>query len=190
MRATQLRGYLLASTLPQRFPGTSSHSRFTSYTLTRLSSTATKPNNMAAPTVVIVPGLWLGPRPYELLAEEIKKQSAVTDIVYATLKSTGTRSPGNPNMFDDAMGIRDTIKPLVEAGKRLVLVAHSAGAFLSAMATEDLEVGQKIAAASGGGVEKFVFFAAGILPVGAPHPPMRMLDIKVGLYPLQTCLRG
>lgn len=135
---------------------------------------------MVAPTIVIVPGMWLGPRPYELLVEEIKKAApSITDIVYAPLRSTGKQSPGNPSMFDDAMGVREVIKPLVEAGQRLVLVGHSAGAFISGMATEDLEVGQKLAAPSGGGVERFIFIAGGILPVGAPHPPMGMLDIKV-----------
>lgn len=135
---------------------------------------------MVAPTIVIVPGLWVGPRSYELLAEEIKKASLVTDIVYAPLKSTGKKSPGNPNMLDDAKGIREVIQPLVEAGKRVVVVAHSAGAYLSAMATEDLEVGQKLVAPSGGGVERFVFIAGGLFPAGTPHPPMDTLDIRVG----------
>lgn len=127
---------------------------------------------MSAPTIVIVPGFWLGPRPYELFVNELKKaRPLLTDIVYAELSSTGTRSPGAPNMLDDAMGIRAVIKPLVEAGKRVVVIGHSGGAFLSAMATEDLEVGQKLAVASGGGVEMFVFIAGGLLPVGVPHPP-------------------
>ncbi|KAF9887614.1 hypothetical protein FE257_009707 [Aspergillus nanangensis] len=136
---------------------------------------------MASPTIVIVPGLWLGPRPYELLVEEMKKAApSLTDFVYASLVSTGKSSPGNPTMYDDAMGIREVIKPLVEAGIRLVVVGHSAGAFLSAMATEDLEIGEKLAAPSGGGVERFIFIAGGILPVGAPHPPMAFLDVKGG----------
>lgn len=127
---------------------------------------------MVVPSIVVVPGFWLGPRPYDLLVDELKKAApSLTDIVVAQLASTGTRSPGAPNMFDDAMGIRAVIKPLVEAGKRLVVIGHSAGAFLSAMATEDLEVGQKLAAPSGGGVERFIFLAGGLLPVGAPHPP-------------------
>lgn len=130
-------------------------------------------SKMPGPTIVIVPGFWLGPKPYELLVDELKRAApSLTDIAYAELASTGTRSPNAPTMLDDAMGIRAVIKPLVEAGKRVIVVGHSAGAFLSAMATEDLEVGQKIAKASGGGgVEKFVFVAGGLLPVGARHPP-------------------
>jgi pimeloyl-ACP methyl ester carboxylesterase len=135
---------------------------------------------MVAPTIVIIPGLWLGPRPYELLVEEMKKAApSLTDFVYAPLVSTGKASPGNPTMHDDAMGIREVIKPLVQAGKRLVLVGHSAGAFLSGMATEDLEVGEKLAVASGGGVERFIFIAGGILPPGAPHPELNFYRIEV-----------
>ncbi|RDW92777.1 alpha/beta hydrolase [Aspergillus mulundensis] len=135
---------------------------------------------MPAPTIVIIPGLWLGPKPYGLLVHEMKNAApALTDFVYAPLLSTGTRSPGNPSMYDDAMGIRAVIEPLVHAGKRLVLIGHSAGAFLSAMATEGLEVGAEIATQSGGGVERFVFIAGGILPVGAPHPEMGMLGMSV-----------
>ncbi|KAF2165964.1 hypothetical protein M409DRAFT_23692 [Zasmidium cellare ATCC 36951] len=127
---------------------------------------------MTAPTIVIVPGFWLGPKPYERLATEIKKAApSITDIFYAELASTGTKSPNAPTMLDDANGIRNVIKPLVDAGKRVVVVGHSSGAFLSAMATEDLEVGQKLAVSGGGGVERFVFIAGGILPVGARHPP-------------------
>ncbi|KAK4494432.1 hypothetical protein PRZ48_014730 [Zasmidium cellare] len=126
---------------------------------------------MSGPTIVIVPGFWLGPKPYELLAEELKKAApSIPEIVYAELASTGTKSPNAPTMQDDANGIRAVIKPLVEAGKKVVVIGHSSGAFLSAMATEDLEVGQKLAK-SGGGVERFVFIAGGILPVGARHPP-------------------
>ncbi|KAL3448448.1 Alpha/beta hydrolase fold-1 [Aspergillus insuetus] len=138
---------------------------------------------MPPPTIVIVPGLWLGPRPYELLVDEMKKFApSLTDFIYAPLISTGTSSPGNPTMYDDAMEIRGIIKPLVEAGKRLVIVGHSAGAFLSGMATEDLEVGGTVAALSGGrgGVERFVFIAGGILPLGAPHPDLGFLDVKGG----------
>ncbi|CBF73646.1 predicted protein [Aspergillus nidulans FGSC A4] len=50
-----------------------------------------------------------------------KAAPGLTDFVYAPLVSTGMRSPGNPTMYDDAIGIREVIRPLVEAGKRLVL---------------------------------------------------------------------
>lgn len=147
---------------------------------------------MGAPTIVVVPGLWLGPHPYDLFVNELKKAApSLTKIVFAELRSTGTRSPGAPNMLDDAMGIRSVIKPMVEAGERLVIIAHSGGAFLSAMATEDLEVGQKLATPSGGGVEKFIFIAGGILPVGVPHPPTNWeakasLTVQVVTYNLRS----
>ena len=129
---------------------------------------------MTTPTLVIVPGLWLGPYPYQKWADETltkMEPSLKGNIFYAPLASTGTRSPGAPNMTDDATAIRKVIQPLVEAGKKVVVIGHSSGAFLSAMSTEDLEVGQKLAVPHGGGVEKFIFIAGGLLPVGAPHPP-------------------
>lgn len=135
-------------------------------------SPGTTTKNMVAPTIVIIPGFWLRPSPYDLLVDELKKAApSLTNIVFAQLTSTGTRSPGALNMLDDAMGIRAVIKPLVETGKRLVLIGHSSGAFLSAIATDDLEVGEKLALPSGGGVERFIFIAGGLLPAGAPHPP-------------------
>lgn len=135
---------------------------------------------MALPTIVIVPGLWLGPKPYELLEQETKKLlPSLPDFVYAPLVSTGRASPGNPNMTDDSLGVRQVIKPLVEAGKRLVLIGHSTGALVAAGSTEDLEVGEKLAAPSGGGVERFVFIVGGILPVGSPHPPMSFFRYEV-----------
>lgn len=130
---------------------------------------------MVPPTLVLVPGVWEGTAVFDPLREILAKHG-VTDVHTAPLKSTGHVSPGNPTLHDDVAGIRSVIAPLVAAGKRVVVVAHSAGGFLASAATEHLEKGYT---EGPGGVEKFFFIAAGLMPSGARHSPLPFMDFQV-----------
>jgi pimeloyl-ACP methyl ester carboxylesterase len=140
---------------------------------------------MTAPTLVLVPGLWEGPTVYDSLREILAKAAPpIPDCHPAPLRSTGTTTPGNPTMLDDIQGIREVVEPLVQAGKRVVVVAHSAGGFLGSAAVEGLEVGGKDTKGSGGGVEKMFFIAAGIAPAGTQHRPQPFMDFQAGFFSL------
>ena len=95
---------------------------------------------MSQPTLILVPGVWEGPHVFDPLRSALSKHG-FTDIVVAPLRSTGHTSPDNPTLQDDIAGIRVVIEQQVKAGKRVVVVAHSAGGFLAAAATEGLEGG-------------------------------------------------
>ena len=139
---------------------------------------------MALTTLVFVPGLWEGTSVFELLREILAKASPpIIDCYSAPLRSTGTTSPGNPNLKQDVDGIRVVLEPLVKAGKRVVIVAHSAGGFLGSEAVEGLEVGGKNTGGNGGGVEKMFFIAAALFRAGYEHRDLPFMDFQVRSIP-------
>ncbi|RDW64594.1 hypothetical protein BP6252_10245 [Coleophoma cylindrospora] len=132
---------------------------------------------MAKPTIVFVPGLWEGPAVFEGVASVLETHGYPT--AYAPLASTGHASPGNPNMLDDMRCIRSAIKPLVSAGKEIVMVCHSVGGCLGSAAIKDLDKKSRSQSGAEGGVIQLVFLAAGLAPVGFRHPEtMPFFDIK------------
>ena len=128
--------------------------------------------------VVLVPGLWEGPMVFSLVRPRLVAYGF--DIVEAPLLSTGTESPGNPSLLDDVQGIRRHIEPLVKQDKAVVVVGHSAGAFLAAAATKGLSAKERAAEGKTGGVTKFVFVAGGLWPEGFEHGPLPFMDVQVG----------
>ncbi|KAK9773074.1 putative Alpha/beta hydrolase fold-1 [Seiridium cardinale] len=120
-----------------------------------------------APTVFIVPGLWEGPAAFEPLRDILRAHGLKT---FATsLKSTGTRAPGNPTMSDDIEGIHaDFEKVVEEAGADgVIAIMHSAGGFIGSGALKGLTAPAREYEGRLGGVRKIIFIAAGIAPEGS-----------------------
>jgi pimeloyl-ACP methyl ester carboxylesterase len=133
---------------------------------------------MAKPTLVLVPGIWEGTSVFDVVANSLRAHGYNT--VYAPLASTGHASPGNPTLLDDVQHIRNVIKPLVEEDKEVIVVGHSAGGPLGAAATKDLTLKERTEAGKSGGVKKFVFLSAGLVPAGWRHPEvLDFYDIQV-----------
>ena len=133
---------------------------------------------MAKPALVFVPGFWEGPSVFDDVSEKLQAHGYST--AYAPLASTGHASPGNPTTLDDVQHIRGVIEPLVEEGKELVLVCHSAGGFLGSAAMKDLSLKTRAEDGKKGGVVKLVFLTAGLGPEGFIHPDfLPFYDIQV-----------
>jgi alpha-beta hydrolase superfamily lysophospholipase len=118
------------------------------------------------PTIFMVPGLWEGPASFEPLKNVLNSHGFET---FATsLKSTGTKAPGNPTMSDDLAGIRADLENAVEgAGSQgVIVVAHSAGGFLGCSAMEGLTAPAWKLAGKEGGILKIVLIASGVAPEG------------------------
>ncbi|KAG7008636.1 hypothetical protein G7Y79_00005g017770 [Physcia stellaris] len=130
------------------------------------------------PHVVLVPGFWEGPRVYDALLRLLHKHDYQASVI--PLQSTGCKSPGNPSMKDDVAFIRECIHAIVQGGggQEVLLVLHSAGAFLGSMAIKDLSVAEREAAGKKGGVAKIVFLAGAILPEGSTHGPAPFFEYK------------
>lgn len=143
-----------------------------------------------APTILFVPGFWVGSAPFLHVASTLQAEGHQTEI--ATLPSTGTVSPGNPNMYDDIAAIRSIIIKLVEKGQHIVLVLHSAGGFLGSNAIEGLSLKARQEKELPGGVSKIVFVAGAVFPEGGKHAPLPFFtyDVRSGPIFFRQCSSG
>ena len=131
------------------------------------------------PTILFVPGFWEGPTVFSPVATLLQQQSPSLLSECATIPSTGRTSPGNPTTDDDIASVRTHLKSLVEAGKEVLLVCHSAGGFLGSGAMEGLAVKVRKEEGLSGGVVGIVFLAAGVAPEGFKHSPLPFFDVQV-----------
>jgi pimeloyl-ACP methyl ester carboxylesterase len=140
---------------------------------------------MAKPTIVFVPGFWEGPAVFASLATTLESPLQDYPTLGITLPSTGKISPDNENLQADVRSIRKQIEPLVEAGKDIILVMHSAGGFLGSNAIEGWSLDARKKAGKQGGIKKLVFLAAGISPEGTMHAdaPFFEKDVSVSVLP-------
>ena len=139
-----------------------------------------------APTILFVPGFWVGPTPFEQVSSFVESAGFPTQITELT--STGTTSPGNPGMRDDIAALRSAVAKLVDAQKDVVIVAHSGGSFLAANAIEGLESKVRHQKGLKGGVVKFVFLSGALFPEGFRHSPLPFYVVDV--HPLKCELKS
>lgn len=127
--------------------------------------------------IVLVPGYWEGPAIFDHVKPAL--ETAGYEVFDAPLPSTG-QLPGPGNTLQaDVASIRKVIESRVEMGKDVLVVAHSAGGFLSAHATQHLGTKARAEAGKKGGVAKFAFLAGALFPQGHEHGPAPFFDVKV-----------
>lgn len=66
--------------------------------------------------------------------------------------------------------MRDGVAELVSAGKKVVLVMHSAGGFTGSQAIEGLSAEERKRKGEEGGIVKLVYLTAALIPEGEKHP--------------------
>ena len=130
-----------------------------------------------SPTIVFVPGMWVGPKPFEECSERLKKAGYETRT--AVLVSNGNVS-NNFTLNHDIAGIRATVRAaVVDEGKEVVLVLHSGGGFLGSAAIRGLSLEERKAKDLAGGVSIIVFVAGGVMPEGTEHVNAPFFQTKV-----------
>lgn len=133
---------------------------------------------MSLPHILLIPGFWEGPSVYESVLDSLRHYGYSTQTI--PLSSTGHASPNNPSMKDDVASIRSFIAPLIEEeAKEILLVLHSAGAFLGCMAIEGLSLKEREGKGQRGGVKKIVFLSGAIWQEGFQHGPLPFFDYQV-----------
>ena len=133
---------------------------------------------MALPHILLIPGFWEGTSVFDVVITSLRAHGYNAQAI--PLSSTGHASPNNPSMKDDVAEIRSVIAPLVEREEKdVVLVLHSAGAFLGSMALEGLSAKERTEKGKKGGVKKIVFLAGAVWPEGFQHGPLPFFDYQV-----------
>lgn len=84
---------------------------------------------MSQPTLVFISGFWEGPAVYSKVINILN-----TEHIYPTqvipLVSTGTEAPTAKTFYSDVDAIREAVGTLVNEGREILLIMHSAGAIL------------------------------------------------------------
>lgn len=140
---------------------------------------------MAEPTIIFVPGFWEGPTIFAPVISKIESEYGYhTSTV--TLPSTGTLPPSIKTFADDVKAIQRAIENHVEEGRDVIVIAHSAGGFLSSEAVKGLSVKDRSSLQKKGGVRKMIFLTGMLIPEGTKHQnDQPFFNIQVDLSPLE-----
>lgn len=133
---------------------------------------------MTLPTLVFVPGFWEGPTVYNDIASTLSTTHSYPTLI-VPLASTGTCPPHAKTFTDDVAAVRTALEALLASGKEVILVMHSAGAFIGSQAIKDLSVYARTAKGEEGGVKKLVFLTGAPFPGDSEHPDQPFFEIEV-----------
>lgn len=117
------------------------------------------------PTILIVPGAWQLVASYKPFAELLTKAGYENQVV--KLPSTGGTELPLTGLPEDIAAIRAALEPLVEAGKDVVLLTHSAGGVSGSAALKGLDAKTRKAAGQPGGVVRIIYMSAFMVPKGS-----------------------
>lgn len=81
--------------------------------------------------------------------------------------------------YDDIEVIRKAVEAIVDQGKDVLLVGHSAGAFLGSHALKEFTPQARKEAGKAGQVTKLAFVAGALFPPGHEHSPAPFMDVQV-----------
>lgn len=113
------------------------------------------------PTILFVPGAWHTTACYGPVIKNLNAQGFETAT--AELASVGP-VPGLQTWADDVTSIRNALTSLADAGKSIVVVAHSYGSLPAGEAIKGFLLRERSAAGQPGGVVHFVYISAFVLP--------------------------
>ena len=121
---------------------------------------------MAPPTIVFIPGVLHQGSCFKPLIKHLEPDyQCVSESLPSCFDSI---VPPKVTLADDVKYIRDNeIKPLVDAGKDVVVVMHSYGGLPGSAAVEGLDPDSVKARGGSGGVIGLVFIVAVVAPVGS-----------------------
>lgn len=119
---------------------------------------------MTKPTIIIVPGAWQKPSAFVNIVKVL--QDAGYPTVHVPLPTVGGTELPLAGLSDDVEAVRRVLVPIVEEGKEVVVIGHSAGGISMSGAVEGYDVESRKAAGKDGGVVRCIFMTAFVLPKG------------------------
>lgn len=147
---------------------------------------------MSKPYILLSTGSFAPPAFYDPLAEEVRSHGY--DFKALHLRSVGLgagqgREGPPPTMYDDAALIAGEIEALADAGREVILMAHSYGGIPATESTKGLSVRERQKQGKKGGLVRLAYntvllttpgkAAADVLPPPpADKPPMNWMDVR------------
>ncbi|KAJ5375689.1 hypothetical protein N7517_007695 [Penicillium concentricum] len=121
---------------------------------------------MTNPSIVIVPGAWHRPAHFQGLIDELAKVDYDAEAV--TMPSVDS-SPPLASWDQDAQAVRQVIMTKLDAGKDVVVLAHSFGGVAMSEGAKGLGKKERDSQGLKGGIIKLVYMCAMALPEGQTH---------------------
>lgn len=120
-------------------------------------------------------------------------QEAGYPTVHVPLPTVGGTELPLAGLSDDVDAVRKVLVPIVEEGKDVVVIGHSAGGISMSGAVEGYDAGSRKAAGKTGGVIRCIFMTAFVLPkgqslmgmLGGQPLPWMMIEVSSGEETLQ-----
>ncbi|KAJ4152134.1 hypothetical protein NW765_017643 [Fusarium oxysporum] len=116
------------------------------------------------PVVVLIHGAWHHPSHYKLLVEEFRNEGFQDIVTPRNVTSGSPEQVFGKTHHDDVQAIHEAIAPYLDAGRDLVLVAHSYGGVPAASSLEGYTIQEREAKGLKGGIKGLVSVAAFLLP--------------------------
>ncbi|GJD03679.1 FAD binding domain-containing protein [Colletotrichum higginsianum IMI 349063] len=115
------------------------------------------------PTILFTPGAWHRPWVFDLVREDLAGRGYPTAA--AALASVGS-TDADVGLDQDVEAVRAVLRGLVDAGRDVVVVAHSYGGVPVANAVRGLNYKDRAAEGRSGGVIMVVYMASFAIPAG------------------------
>ncbi|KAM0197813.1 hypothetical protein ACHAPA_003203 [Fusarium lateritium] len=113
------------------------------------------------PTIVFAPGAWHTADCYDIVRNELQAKGWSTEAV--DYPSVGAEPPSK-GLADDVVAVRTVVERLVNEGKNVMIVVHSYGGLVGALAVEGLGHKQRAKEGKTGGVIQLVYLSAFVMP--------------------------
>lgn len=117
------------------------------------------------PVLVIVPGSWQLPTVWDGFRTLVRDVAGV-ESHHVALPTVGSDATPQPGLTDDVAAVRRVLEPLLDEGRKVVLLCHSSGGVVASNAVEGYDVAARRVAGKQGGVARVVYLAAFMLPQG------------------------
>lgn len=143
---------------------------------------------MSKPTIIIVPGAWQLPPAFANIVKLLQETGYPT--VHVPLPTVGGTELPLAGLSDDVDAVRKVLVPIVEEGKEVVVIGHSAGGISMSGAVEGYDAGSRKAAGKNGGVVRCIFMTAFVLPkgqsllgmLGGQPLPWMVVEVSYGIH--------
>ncbi|UNI24985.1 hypothetical protein JDV02_010697 [Purpureocillium takamizusanense] len=129
---------------------------------------------MDKPTILIVPGGFTLPELYDNVVAHVTREGFSIEAL--RLPSVGYKTDTPGTMQDDAAFIASEVSRHAEAGRKIVLVAHSYGGIPATESTRGLSTADRQRQGKPGGLVRLAYISCIILPVGESDASVIMPD--------------
>ena len=161
----------------------------------------------AKPIIVIVPGGFFSPRPYDAVSELLREQGYTVivpeltvcgDLSSKTPESSEWKAMASHGALEDRQHINSLLTPYLDDGHEAVIVSHSYGSLPATLCVEGQTVSDRTARGLKGGVRAYLTVAGFAYPVRGknvfggeedpPQMPFHVLEVSHSdqLCPLST----